>query len=349
MSNVVPIGLPRRPNLAQRQTLLIRNFALHRRSSDDVYWLKENAELLSILAATEAKVPVEALSVYREFYDGLEDRMRFFPQYYRFLLSICLDLEKLGFHGSKSTSLCQRAQRSKLAEAELSDLQRAEARYLMERGGEAMSDPGLTDRLDRFCDGSLTFAVPNKKAAYELTHIVFYRTDYGRQQIDVGEGMVTSLEYAGLLAYLDQDIDLLAEICVALRFVDVTPSDIWEDWLAHETIGFSFEAAQAGPQSDDYHEYIVTNWWAKVAGLSGAESVPLENGMRIVRRCERKGALRAVSEVMYQLGPARSGDWHRMRHVLERSLGPEQHIILEGAAQSSTRFDSFFEGFSRAH
>ena len=96
MSNVISIGLPRRPNLAQRQAALIRNFALHRRQPDDVFWLKENAELLNILATSDATLLPGALDVFASFCRTLPERLNFFPQYYRFLLSICLDLEDLG-------------------------------------------------------------------------------------------------------------------------------------------------------------------------------------------------------------------------------------------------------------
>ena len=67
MSNVVPIGLPRRPNLCQRQAALLQSFAKYRRSTDDVYWLKENAEILNILATSRAVLPTQAIETYREF------------------------------------------------------------------------------------------------------------------------------------------------------------------------------------------------------------------------------------------------------------------------------------------
>lgn len=107
MTNVVSIGLPRRPNKAQRQVGLLRGFALHRRTREDVYWLKENAEVLNVLATSGAVLPDHALDMYQSFYDTIEERLRFFPQYYRFLLSICLDLEDLGLGGTKGEALCR--------------------------------------------------------------------------------------------------------------------------------------------------------------------------------------------------------------------------------------------------
>lgn len=350
MSNVVSIGLPKRPNLGQRQGALLRAFACHRRSSQDVFWLKENAELLNVLATGGAEIAPRGLEVYREFYDTLEERMRFFPQYYRFLLSICLDLEALGLEGDTGSALCATALRLDLAAGELSDLQRAEAhRLIARRSDTAILDVGLRARLLAFMGHCDTFALPNKKAAYELTHIVFYLSEYGATPLEFGENAITSLEYAGLLAFLDQDVDLLAEVCVALRFAGQTPSDIWESWLSRETEGFVLTPAPDGPVTDAYHEYFVTGWWAGLSGRSGFRAVPPAGGVQIRRHNAARGPLRAMSELMYQLGPARSSDWHQMRGLLHRSIASEHQHILEDAALSSDRFSTFFEGFARAH
>jgi len=349
MSNVVSIGLPKRPNLAQRQAALLQCFALHRRGSDDVFWLKENAEMLNILATSGAQVPASALDPYRAFYDTLEERFRFFPQYYRFLLSICLDLEDLGLEGNKGLLLCDWVRRSDLAACELSDLQRAEAERLLGRRDKARRLDALRDRLLDFICHTPSFALPNKKAAYELTHIVFYLTEYGAHGFEFPDAAITSLEYVGLLAYLDQDIDLLSEVCVALRFAGRQPSDIWEAWLAGELNGFVLAETSAGPVNDSYHEYLVASWWALHSGRPAFPGRPkAASGIDFQRHGTQSGPLRAMSEVMYQLGAARSSDWSQMRAVIERSLPPEQQNILAVAAQSSRQFETFFEGFSRA-
>lgn len=348
MSNVISIGLPRRPNVAQRQSALVASFARHRRGAEDVFWLKENAELLNVLATTGATLSPQGLDVFRRFYDSAEDRLRFFPQYYRFILSICLDLEDLGLDGTIGTSLCNWVQANGLVQSELSDLQRAEASRLVARRGGTGCDAALEERLIRFISHAETFAVPNKKAAYELTHIVFYLSEYGRESLQLPARAVTSLEYAGLMAYLDQDVDLLAEVCVALRFAGRTPSDVWEDWLAHALGGFVLKSVVGAPAQDAYHEYLVTSWWAVLAGLSGFPGTPQSGAVEIHRHNAARGPLRAMSELMYQLGPARSGDWRQMRIILEQALPPEHRPILDGAAQSSAQFETFFEGFSRA-
>ena len=106
MSNVIPLKAPvPQPNPEQQHTALIANFAQHRRQQDDVFWLKENAELLNILECTGAELCEEQLLPLIGFYNQIEDRICFFQLYYRFILSICLDLEDLGLAGIKGEAI----------------------------------------------------------------------------------------------------------------------------------------------------------------------------------------------------------------------------------------------------
>lgn len=123
MSNVVQLDVPfRQHSMAARQAAMLDRFAQERRLEGDVFWLKENAEALNILESTGAVLPEGALQVHGAFYDELTRRMGFFPQYYRFFLGICLDLEDLGIGGNKGETLVQWVAHKGLAQAELSDL-----------------------------------------------------------------------------------------------------------------------------------------------------------------------------------------------------------------------------------
>ena len=66
-------------------------------------------------------------------------------------------------------------------------MQRAETGRLLHRGGiqNAFNKDGLTERLQRFINHRKAFAVPNKKAAYELTLIIVYLSEYGHQNPDI--------------------------------------------------------------------------------------------------------------------------------------------------------------------
>lgn len=347
MSNIISLGLPHRPDLATRQALLMRNFACNRRGLEDVFWLKENAEILNVLTSSGALLSDMALDPYIQFYEGLEAKLKFFPQYYRFLLSMCLDLEDLGIGSGKGTALCHWVAQTGLAEAELSDLQRAEANRLLRRRGFERHDGGLTERLHHFMNRSETFVLPNKKAAYELTHIVFYLSDYGITDPQLDTAALASLEFVGVLAYLDQDVDLLAEVCVALRFAGRPPSAIWEAWIEQEMNGFVIRSDGSG-EGDAYHSYLMTSWWALLADHSSFPGIPSETGLQIDRDTATNSPLRAMSEYMFHLGPRRSGDWEHMRQQMSEAVGAEGIEILNGAEQSCDRFGVFFEGFARA-
>lgn len=350
MSNVVRLSVPsNRQSKAARQAALLACFAGHRRGPEDVFWFKENAELLNILECTGAKLDTAALSPFTEFYQGAESRLAFFPQYYRFILSICLDLEDLGLPGDKAERLCAWTARQGLAGAELSDLQRAEARRLMARRGIAAgADRGLDDRLRGFIGRSETFALPNKRAGYELTHIVFYLSEYGRRDPGLDASALTSLEFAGILAYLDQDADLLAEICIALRYAGQQPSPIWEHWLERETHCFAVAEGPCANPADDYHVYFVNSWLMALRGQRDFVK-PAEAGATSFHRAPVPAPpLRQMSMAMYRMDAARSRDWAAMRPHVEAGLSEIGHDILAEAEASSDRFEDFFAGFARA-
>lgn len=348
MSNVIQLSPPSlRQTPAQRRADLISSFAQHRRVGDDVFWLKENAELLNILECTGLGADSAALDAHADFYDGIENRLGFFPQYYRFLLSICLDLEDLGYSGTKGAALARWVAREGLAEAELSDLQRAEARRLLNRRGVDLADEGLTARLHRFMERSETFAMPNKKAAYELTHIVFYLSEYGRVDPQLSAASKTSLEYAGLLAYLDQNADLLAEICVAMRYAGVTPSPIWENWLERECAMFSVGTGPQASTADDYHDYFVCNWAMAAAGRKAFVKPTEAARMSFARAVPYVGPLRTMSQALFEMKDRRSDDWDVMRGAVQENLTEIDFDILTEAQKSSDKFTSFFAGFAR--
>jgi len=351
MSNVIQLNVPvSRQPLARRLAGLIQCFAAERRFGEDVFWLKENAELLSILECTGQTLDDAAIEPLQGFYAQVLERMTFFPQYYRFLLSITLDLEDLGLPGSKGEALVDWATRAGLAEAELSDLQRAEARRLMLRRGcdPLAADTGLDDRLRRFAGRADTFALPNKKAAYELTHIVFYLSEYGRCDPGLDAAILRSLDYAGTLAYLDQNADLLAEICVALRYAGQMPPVLWEEWIAREARRFSLiEGAQARVQ-DHYHDYFVCNWLMALKGEDVFVAAPQFCRAEFSREMPLPGPLRTLSERLFALGADRRGDWAAMRDGLLDALDTRGQDIVQEAEANCTDFDAFFRIFARA-
>jgi hypothetical protein len=350
MGSVVKLDIPfRQTTRSARQAALIQRFANERRCETDVFWLKENAEVLNIMVSTGAELPGEALTPLAKLYDTLDRRLGFFPQYYRFLLSLSLDLEDLGMPGQKAARAAEWVVSEGLVAAELSDLQRAEARRLcLRRGVDPLSgDAGLDDRLRAFGSRSATFALPNKKAAYELTHIVFYLSEYGQRDPDLPAAFVDSLEFAGTVAFLEMNLDLLAEVCIALRFAGQVPSETWEHWLATQARHFVIEAEPTGWMSDDYHPYLMAQWFLSTAGLGGFGTALPEGSVRFAAPKPHAAPLRELSECIYRLEGARSAEWSAMRNLVDPYLSAEAREIVE-AAERAVDFDAFFHGFSRA-
>ena len=350
MSNVIHLTFPSRSEQrAARHAALLETFAQHRRDEGDVIWLKENAEILNILECTGQEVDRDALIAHEAFYDTIGERLEFFPQYYRFLLSICMDLESLGLGAGRGEALAQWVASQGLVEAELSDLQRGEAIRLLTRVGVNCGDDVtlVNDRLKNFGRRSATFSVPNKKAAYELTHIAFYLSEYGRKDPQVDAAFLQSLKFTGTLAFLDCNWDLLAEVCVAMRYCGAVPPSDWEDAVANVTGRFAVAEGEHAVRQDDYHEYLVCNWALSAAGGKSFEA-PIKAGP-VSFHSDRMAAapLRELSEVIYGLQTRRSSDWHLMRDYVCENVSEDCADMLLRAEAATDCFEDFFAGFAR--
>ena len=349
MNNVIRLSFARdsQPATAPEPFAgLIRSFAVHRQPRDDVYWLKENAELLGMLTSTGATCSEEALSPYAAFYNAAPAYMEFFPQYYRFILSICLDLEDLGVVGEHGMALCDKVAGGTMVCGELSDLQRAEAARLIARRGPIQHDAALRERLLGFAGAQSVFAVPNPKAAYELTHIVFYLSEYGQRDPELGPEVIANLDDLGLLAFLDRDHDLLAEVCLALRYAGKAPASVWEADVAEAHGAVTcLPMTSAGP--DDYHAWLVSGWLLRERGGVAFEQTVAGGALTVRGRSTSPSVLGQMSRMLYHLGGARRSDWAVMRHRMLPELTSEGLELLQRAERSSDRFEEFFARFAR--
>ncbi|WP_408057622.1 DUF6902 family protein [Tritonibacter aquimaris] len=322
-------------------------FARTRRSESDVFWLKENAELLNINECAGTRKSSDIFSSYGDFYDIVERRICFFRQYYRFLLSICIDLEDLGFSGNKGEVICEWVRQENIDRSELSDLQRAEVQRLLARRNMERSDPGLNDRLRDFMCQQSAFSLPNIKIAYELTHIVFYLSEYGRKDPQVPAAALHSLKYAGLVAYLDQNMDLLAEICIALRFSGETPPKVWEESLDASLRGYQFLPNSFDGAQDDYHAYFVGSWWAMVSGTGGMATTMPGPGTTISASAQN-GVLKPLSVLLYENAQLACRPWSMVRQQVLGQFWPQERQLMQEAESSVEDFASFYQLFARA-
>lgn len=352
MGNVISLSHVRAAAGGQSQSFpLFRTFAKDRRDPQDVMWLKENAELLNIYQSLDCKTKEGDLESYLPFYEGSSRHMVFFRQYYRFILSICLDLEDLGLTGGKGAQLANWVAKSGVVEAELSDLQRAEAQRLLSRRG--LSLPGaeaLDRRLRSFMEHSATFAVPNRKAAYELTHVVFYLSEYGHRSPELSANALRSLHYVGIIAFLDQDVDLLSEVCLALVFAGQPVPEFWQSFLKQAQGMLTPSAAMLAPEAlDGYHTFFVLNWFlSKVEDSHPFATV--KSGNVSFKYAQGLSVLRGVSMALYSHGAAASSGSYAVQTGLMRcisaGLSTSERQVFE-QAQLSPHFGCFFDVFAR--
>ena len=82
MSNIISFPQRIRPlEEAGRIGILIDCFCNRRRTTEDVFWLKENAELLNLFETSTVTLNTSDLTHNKNFYDSLEHRLCFFLLY----------------------------------------------------------------------------------------------------------------------------------------------------------------------------------------------------------------------------------------------------------------------------
>ncbi len=332
---------------------LVAAIVRNRWQNDSVYWLKETAEILSVLEETGGTATPLIREALAAPLAGFAERLTFFPQYYRFFLAIALSARSLGLMAEgQAERLVEWVALQGWQDSELSDLNRAEARYLLRRGGWTKGeDPDLDRRLHLFMDRPATFAIPNRKAAYELTHLIFYLSDHGRIDPGLSPAALQSLRHAGTLAYLDQNADLLSEICLCLVYVGKEVPEAWLSLVADTAKGFAFEAKDGIVENDDCHCLLVCNWFLGRVGLPAFQSrIPATSAAQslVVRARQRSSApLRELSVFLMGLGTGRDDDWTRMRGAVADALSPAARDVVRQAEAADDKFDAFFAAFAR--
>lgn len=326
---------------------ILTAFAHHRRRAGDAFWLKENAEILGILSALNRKLPDLALAAYQPFHDGAADQIARYPQYYRMILGLVTALEDLGYPGDLGPRLADWVLAEGWPDSEVNDLQRAEVRYLLARNGVVWAPEGLDARLMGFACRSDTFALPNPRAAYDLLHVVFYLADYGRRPLVLPQAALDSLLVLGCLAHLEQNGDLLAEVCLALRFAGQPLPPLWLGHVLQEASAFRVEAQPCADSSDAYHNYLVNQW---LLGSIGETAFGVNSGagpMRFHLPRPVISPLREWGQALVHPGLERSRDWGALRAACAPHLSPQALAQADAGAEGGPMFHRFIAAFAR--
>jgi len=254
----------------------VEAFAAKRNPTLSFPFFKENGELLCITSNLGCLADPRALDAYQEFYDNASVLMDCYPQYYRFFLGIVLDLESLGLQGNVGATLCETTSQNSLLFYDTSDLRRMEALSLISSRRELTQDEHnlrakTYDSINNFIARPDHFTKFNRPFFYDLTHFIFYLTDYGRNPFPLDNSPIQCLHYIGLLALLDSDEDLLAEAGICLNYMGHEIPSFWD----RDLTGFKNEISivydetvqsALNPAVDEYHSYFVLNWYYGVTG-----------------------------------------------------------------------------------
>ncbi|MDA7550645.1 hypothetical protein N8760_02340 [Rhodobacteraceae bacterium] len=148
---------------------------------------------------------------------------------------------------------------------------------------------------------------------------------------------------------LDQNVDLLSEICIAMRFAGAMPPKEWETWIGEELGEYQVSECANGAVQDHYHSYFMGNWLAALRGNPVFEGKLLARAMSFQASQKSVSPLRGLSESIFKMDAQRCAEWEKMRGRITVDLSTDAYSILELAEKSSPRFEEFFAGFARSN
>jgi hypothetical protein len=158
---------------------------------------------------------------------------------------------------------------------------------------------------------------------------VFYLSEYRLRDPNLDCRAVQSLKFLGIIPYLDQNADLLAENCIALRFAGQRPSPNWEDWIVKTLSDFQVIKQPASATSDAFHEYLVSVWMALRVKCDGMVQSVLGRRLKFTRGDVPTGLLRNISNLLLDMYAERSPEWEVMCPIVNQVIDEEGYGILE--------------------
>lgn len=303
----------------------VEAFAVTRNPSLSFPFLKENGELLSIAVSAGFLIEPRALNLYKGFYDKAYMLTAYYPQYYRFTLAMALDLEACGMEGSQGQKIADYVLENNLVTFDTSDVRRLETLSLLVKTHERCETQnelyeGILKRVDNFFKTPEWFMKFNKPLFYDLTHIIYFITDYGKTALPTRSDPLPCLHNVGLLALLDNDADLLSEVCLCLRYLGQAVPPYWDDYLtgALQEIGVTFDgniASALNPTVDEYHLYLVSN-----AYMAVRENIAFKD--RFKSRAPSFKLKDSPPSILEKLS-----DYAYSAHNASRSLNPNLHLF----------------------
>lgn len=249
----------------------IEAFALKRNPVLSFPYLKENGELLAIAANSGFLIEPRALDLYADFYRNALKFTECYPQYFRFTLGMVNDLEKGGMRGNESQKIAKFVRDENYLMFDTSDSRKLETLTMLREVSPLSKDyrktyDDIVDSVEQLISNPDWYTKFNKPLFYELTHIIFFLTNYGTVPLPLKNEVDPCLSHMGILALLDNDADLLAEICTCFIFMGVEVPPYWNSFLEDnvQDIKITYDGTVASSLNsavDEYHVYFVLNWY----------------------------------------------------------------------------------------
>ena len=337
-------------------------FAVTRHEGLSLSFLKENGELLSIALSCGLTVSEQTLELYSELYDKIDKLCELYRPFFRFFLAIALDLEDLGMPGNKGEKLIDYVHKSDLYAYDTSDTRRLEIINLLNRRGrkpqfKTDTHEALLNRVTGFLQQPEKFIKFNRPLFYEYTHLVFFVTDYGKKQFNHDDRIFKSLNQIGMLAYLDNDTDLLAEVCLCFTFLGRPAPQMWVEECSTglKTMDISFKphnALEIVPPADDYHIYFVMSWLMGVLDKDVFQEIYSQGVPIFTQHKPQKSTLSKIFQVLHPLvldSPAKQTRKHiRASEFLSVEDTLHLHSALAVNSNSGEFFDKLTHGYISA-
>ena len=338
----------------------VKTFAVTRHGKISFSFLKENGELLGIASSSGLTLPDKALELYEELYEKIDKLCHLYPPFYRFFMAIALDLEDMGMSGEKGAELLDHVVKHDFYAADTSDTRRMEILNLLARRDRVPnfgsdSQEALFSRVIRFMEQPERYIKFNRPLFYDFTHLIFYVTDYGQTLIEPSDKIFESLNNIGMLAYLDNDIDLLSEVCLCYSFLGSHVPKLWLKTcqIGHENIEISYispDEVKDAPPADDYHIYFVNSWLMGLTGKDAFQEHYQDNGVPIfTHHKDNQSTLSKIFQVLHPI-ILESPDVKPLRPLKAiEFLSVENTIHLQTALSSSLTGDNFLHKLTNGH
>ena len=151
----------------------------------------------------------------------------------------------------------------------------------------------------------------------------------------------------GSLAHLEQNGDLLAEGCLALRFAAMPLPPLWLLHLHREAASLRVDGRACEDSSDGYHNYLVNQWLLGTIG-GFVFGVPATSGpMSFYVPKAVISPLREFSQALLAPGFCRVDGWSAFRAACAPHVSPQALAVADAGAEGSPGFERFIQAFAR--